>query len=341
MKRRRSFLYHITVFVISQLAWLALLGIWIYWYVTNYIILKNVGNKLSPEIMYNGTNVIPFIGGIVLLVSIAFGMSLIFRHLNVQLRLNNLYDNFISNITHELKSPLSSIQLYLETLNSRNVPVEKQKEFIGMMIKDAGRLKHLINSILEISALEQKKVSHDYHIYSADKLLRELMDGVIEQFNLTKGSVKIEGITGCECLADKNAMKIVLNNLTENAIKYSKKPIMICVKLKVQFAKIIIEFTDNGIGIPASELKKIFNKFYRIYGDNIPNVKGTGLGLYWVKEIIRSHRGKISAFSEGNDKGSTFKIELPVYSEFLRKFKKNIPVNIKRRELSDKTENSI
>jgi signal transduction histidine kinase len=333
MKKRRSFLYHITVFVVSQLAWLALLGIWIYWYVSNYIIFKNVGDKLSPEIMYNGTKVIPFIGGIVLLVSIAFGMSLIFRHLNVQLRLNNLYDNFISNITHELKSPLSSIQLYLETLNSRTVPAEKQKVFISMMIKDAGRLKNLINSILEISALEQKKIAHDYHIYSVDLLLRELLDGVIEQFNLPKDSLKIEGLADCECIADKNAIKIVLDNLTDNAIKYSNKSTKICVKLKVLFSKIIIEFSDNGIGIPSEELKNIFSKFYRIYGENIPNVKGTGLGLYWVREIIRSHRGKISAFSDGIDKGSTFKIELPVYNELVRKFNKSFPVIINKKKL--------
>ena len=341
MKRRHSFFYHITVFVVSQLAWLALLGIWIYWYVSNYIIFKNVGEKVSPEIIYNGTKVIPFVGGLILLVSTAFGMSLIFRHLNVQLRLNKLYDNFISNITHELKSPLSSIQLYLETLNSRSVPAEKQKEFIGMMMKDAGRLKNLINSILEISALEQKKIAHDYQIYSVDRLFKDLVDGIIEQFNLPKGSIKLEGSTNCECLADKNALKIVLDNLTDNAIKYSQKPIRICVKLKTLFSKIVIEFSDNGIGIPASELKNVFGKFYRIYGDNIPNVKGTGLGLYWVREIIRSHGGKISALSEGIDKGSTFKIELPAYNEFIRKFKKGYPANIKKKELIEKKEIKI
>ncbi|MGD1006903.1 MAG: HAMP domain-containing sensor histidine kinase [Ignavibacteriaceae bacterium] len=341
MKKRGSFFYHITVFVVSQLAWLALLGIWIYWYVSNYIIFKNVGEKLSPGIIYNGTKVFPFVGGIVLLVSIAFGMSLIFRHLNVQLRLNKLYDNFIANITHELKSPLSSIQLYLETLNSRPVPAEKQKEFINMMMKDAGRLKNLINSILEISALEQKKIVHDYQIYPVDRLLQDLIQGVIEQFNLPQNSIKIEGRVDCECMVDKNAIKIVLNNLTDNAIKYSIKPIRICIKLKTLFSKVVIDFSDNGIGIPSSELKNIFSKFYRIYGANIPNVKGTGLGLYSVKEIIRSHGGKITALSEGIDMGSTFRIELPVYNEFIRKFKKSFPVNIKKKELIEKTENNI
>jgi two-component system, OmpR family, phosphate regulon sensor histidine kinase PhoR len=341
MKRSRSLFYHIMVFVISQVAWLGLLGIWIYWYVSNYIILKNVGEKVSPKIIYEGINLIPFIGGIVLLVGISFGMSLIFRHLNVQLRLNNLYDNFISNITHELKSPLSSIQLYLETLNSRTVPAQKQKEFIGMMMKDAGRLKDLINSILEISALEQKKIVHDFQIFSIDRLVKDLMDGVVEQFNLPQDSVKITGHTDCECIVDKNAFKIVLDNLTDNAIKYSKKPVQISVKLKTLFSKVIIEFSDNGIGIPSSELKRVFNKFYRVYGDNIPNVKGTGLGLYWIREIVRSHGGRISALSEGLDKGTVFRVELPVYNEFIRKFKKSFPIKNKKKELIEKTESKL
>jgi signal transduction histidine kinase len=341
MRRHRSLFYHISVFVVSQLAWLGLLGIWIYWYVSNYIIFKHVGEKLSPEIIYNGTKVVPFVGGIILLVGIALGMSLIFRHLNLQLRLNNLYDNFIANITHELKSPLSSIQLYLETLSSRSVSPEKQKEFIGMMMKDAGRLKNLINSILEISALEQKKIVHDFQIYPVRQLIKDLMDGVIEQFNLPPDSVEIKGNINYECMVDKNAIKIVLNNLTDNAIKYSQSPIKISVKLRVQFTKIIIDFSDNGIGIPSSELKNVFNKFYRIYGDNVPNVKGTGMGLYWVKEIIRNHGGRISALSDGINHGTTFRIELPVYKEFIRKFKKSFLINIKKKEQMGKMENQL
>ena len=313
MKKKHPFFYHIAIFIIAQLAWLLLLGIWIYWYVTNYIIFKNVGEKLSPKIIYNGTNVFPFVGGLILLVGIAFSMSLIFRHLNVQLKLNKLYDNFISNITHELKSPLSSIQLYLETLNSRNVPPDKQREFIDLMMKDASRLKNLINSILEISALEQKKVSHSYQVYEADSLFKKLVEESVEQFKLPAGSIKIEGKTDCKCVVDRSALKIVMNNLIDNALKYSIEEVSININLSRISKKLIVEIADKGIGIPAGELKKIFNKFYRIYDINIPNVKGTGLGLYWIREIIKTHGGKITALSEGKDKGSMFRIELPVF----------------------------
>ncbi len=320
MKRRHTLFYHISVFVIAQLLWLMLLGLWIYWYVSNYIIFQKVGNKVAPQLVYDGTNVAVLVGGIVLLVAISFAMSLTFRHLNVQLKLTKLYDNFIANITHELKSPLSSIQLYLETLNSRDVPHEKRKEFINMMMKDANRLKNLINSILEVSTLEQKKVAHNYVVCEAGPVLTEILAQTKEQFNLDNSSIEIEGSASCEFVADKNALKIVFDNLIDNAIKYTVNQPKILFKYETQNGKLIISVKDNGIGISIKELKIIFNKFHRIYSNNIPSVKGTGLGLYLVKEIIKNHGGKITAQSEGLNKGTTFRIELPVYPNTQKHF---------------------
>ncbi|MDZ7764496.1 MAG: histidine kinase dimerization/phospho-acceptor domain-containing protein [Melioribacteraceae bacterium] len=162
IKKINSYFYFILIFILAQLAWMALLGLWIYWYVSNSIIFEKVGDQLSPQIKIDGPNIFLFVGGIILIVAIAFGMSVIFRNLNVQLRLTRLYDNFISNVTHELKSPLASIQLYLETLNSRELTPENKRKFINYMINDAERLNGLINSILEISRLEQKQISHEY-----------------------------------------------------------------------------------------------------------------------------------------------------------------------------------
>ncbi|MDZ7626406.1 MAG: histidine kinase dimerization/phospho-acceptor domain-containing protein [Ignavibacteriaceae bacterium] len=174
MRGKHSLFYHILIFVIAQLVWLLLLGIWIYWYVSNYIVFEKVGEEVSPQLIYDVQNALPFILGLILLIGLSFTTSLIFRHLNVQLRITELYDNFIGNVTHELKSPLSSIQLYLETLKQRDVPQEKRKEFIDMMMKDADRLQSLINSILEISAQEKKKLLQDYNVYQADKIVKEI-----------------------------------------------------------------------------------------------------------------------------------------------------------------------
>ncbi len=320
MRRRKSLLYHIIIFVLAQLAWLSLLGLWIYWYVYNYIVFEKVGDQISPQLSYDITNVVPFVVGLILLVGLSVLTAWIFRNLNVQLRLTNLYDNFIGNVTHELKSPLSSIQLYLETLNERDVPEAKRKEFIGLMMKDAERLKNLMNIILEISALEQKKISHDYIVCDAEATFKNSIDESIEKFRLDNNAVTINGSVSCKVVADINALKIVIDNLFDNAIKYSTKELKIDVRLNCVAKKFVFEFSDNGIGISSRELKKIFNKFYRIYDKNIPSVKGTGLGLYWAREIIKNHGGKILVFSEGLSKGTTFKIDLPVYQASKKRF---------------------
>jgi len=320
MKKKHSLFYHIVIFVLAQLAWLSLLGLWIYWYVYNYIVYEKVGDQVSPQVSYEITNVVPFVVGLVLLSGLSFITSLVFRHLSVQLRLAKLYDNFISNVTHELKSPLSSIQLYLETLNERNVPPDTQKEFINLMTTDVNRLNNLINSILEISALEQKKLSHDYQAQDAESTIKNLLIDSAEQFRLKDEVLNISGSASCKIVTDAKTMKIVLDNLVDNAIKYSLDSVKIDVKLSCNQKKFIIEFSDSGIGIPPGELKKVFNKFHRIQNNNVPNVKGTGLGLYWTKEIIRNHGGKISALSEGDDKGTKFTIELPVYRASKKRF---------------------
>lgn len=313
MKRKNSSFYHILVFVLAQIAWLGLLGIWIYWYVSNNIIFEEVGDRLSPQIDFYSPNVFLFVGGIILIVSIGFVISVIFRNLSVQLRLTRLYDNFIANVTHELKSPLASIQLYLETMNTRKMPVEDRKKFIDTMLKDTRRLNNLINSILEIPRIELKKIAHSFHVYNAENIIRSLFNETVDQYSLTSSEFRISGSAPCECVVDQNAMRIVFNNLVDNAIKYSFKPVKIVVKFKCDTKKIFIQLKDNGIGLGNKDQKKIFKKFQRIYRNDIPSVKGTGLGLYWVKEIIKSHGGDISVHSDGVNKGTAFEIELPIY----------------------------
>ena len=324
MRGKHSLFYHILIFIIAQLVWLSLLGIWIYWYVRNYIVFEKVGDQVSPQLIYDVQNALPFVLGLILLIGLSFITSLIFRHLNVQLKITRLYDNFFSNVTHELKSPLSSIQLYLETLRQRNVPSKKQKEFIDMMMKDADRLQRLINSILEISAHEKGKLVYGYQVYRADGFIKKIIDDSFERFRVDANNYKVSGEAACEIYASKDALKIVFDNLVDNAVKYSIKEPMINVNLRCSPSWLILEFADNAIGIASKEQKKIFNKFYRIYNKDIPNVKGTGLGLYRVKEIIKSHHGKISVYSEGEGKGTTFKIELPVYKEERKHLLKNL-----------------
>ena len=323
MKRRHSFAYNLIIFILAQLVWLSVLLLWIYWYVSNNIIFEQVGEKVSPQIVYDAPSVFPFVGGIVLLTGLSISLVLIFRHLNIQIKLNALYDNFIANVTHELKSPLSSIQLYLETLNSREVPEEKKKEFYGLMMRDAERLKNLVNSILEIASMDKKKFNRDFEVYKADETIKKIILESAEQFQLKESSIKFSGDAGCDVLIDRNSIKTVFDNLVDNSTKYSVAPLEIMIEFKRNTKKAEIEFSDNGIGIPHDQIKKIFQKFHRIYDKDIPNVKGTGLGLYVVREIIKNHKGKIFAFSDGKGKGARFKIELPIYIEKKKSLKGN------------------
>jgi signal transduction histidine kinase len=313
MRKKNSLVYYVTVFTLAQLAWFSLLALWITWYVSNYIMITEVGDQVSTEIISKSTSVLALIGGLVLLVVISIAMSLIFIYLTKQMNLTKLYDNFIANVTHELKSPLSSIQLYLETMKSRTVPKDKQKEFLNLMLRDTRRLNHLINSILEISGMEQKKLAHNYSVIEIQKVTDHIISEAITDFRLPENAVRCEGEVDCLCVIDQDAFKIVINNLFDNAIKYSRGEVEIYIQLSQNKKYFVFKFRDQGIGVPIKKQEKIFYKFLRIYDQQSPSVKGTGLGLYWVSEIIKSHGGKISVYSAGRNQGTTFTIELPIY----------------------------
>ena len=317
MKKPGSIFYHIIVFVVAQIIWFSLFGLWIYWYVNNYFLFNAVGDKLSPQTISGSTNIFALVSGLVLLVMLSISMSLIFIYLNRQMSINRLYDNFISNVTHELKSPLSSLQLYLETMRKRDISLDKQNEFYVLMLKDIKRLGRLINSILYMSSFETakvaKKVSHDYHVYNADSVIRNVLNEILKEFDFSIKTVEIKGYLHCKCVVDINWLEIVFRNLINNAVKYSPRPPEINIRFSLGTKYFYIEFSDKGIGIAPRDQKKIFNKFQRIDNPISPNVKGTGLGLYWVKDIVEYHGGKISVYSEGVNTGSTFKIALPIY----------------------------
>ena len=313
MRKSRSVFFYIFVFVLAQLAWLSLLGLWIYRYFYNILLMNELENVLPEQIISKAYDSVLLIGGCILFVAVSIGMSLIFRYLSMHLKMNNMYDNFIANITHELKSPLASIQLYLQTMEIRKVNEEKQKQFIQLMLKDADRLQNLIHSILEISGLEHKQLAYNCDIYPADDLIKSLIRDAREQFNLAENHIIIQGDCPYQCVVDKSALKIAFDNLIDNAIKYSVDKPNIVIALASTAKSVIITFSDNGIGISKLNQKKIFKKFFRIYSADSPNVKGTGLGLYWVKEIIKYYGGKIEVHSDIKNKGTKFVIELPIY----------------------------
>ena len=332
-----SLFHHIMLFIMAQLAWVLVLGLWIYWYATNYVGIDNIA-YIESRALSKYESITVLVSGILLLVAITTILSVIFAFLNRQLNLTNLYDSFIANVTHELKSPLSAIQLLLETMKKREVDRATEEKFVGNMLSDVERLDKLINSILYISSFQHNKfankLSHDYHIYSADSIIKEVIKDIFKQHRI-EGCAELKGDLKGNCVIDKNWLKIVFSNLIDNAVKYSfeNKQIAVILDQKQGYFKISVK--DNGVGISARNQKKIFKRFQRIENPESPSVKGTGLGLFWVKEIARYHGGNVSVESRAKEKGTVFTVSLPVYKSSKKRYiNKLLKLSIKRRKES-------
>ncbi len=313
MRTRNQFSISIVIFVLAQLAWFALLGLFIYRFFLSRSLASQISGPGSWSINPRSTSLFILIAGALLYVVVSVAMAVIFKNFSSQLRMTKMYDTFIANITHELKSPLASIRLHLETLSYRDMSKEQARQFVRLMLQDASRLDGLINAILKISALEQKKDVFEVQVHRAESVIRNTIEECRSQFRLKPEQLLVNGSADVKCVLDKNALKVVFDNLIDNALKYTLNPPLIHIQLQTTPQSVVITFRDNGIGLPPKTAKKIFRKFHRIDDPSSPNVKGSGLGLYWVKEIIRYHGGRIEASSKGEGQGTTFIISLPIY----------------------------
>lgn len=315
-KKFQNIFQPIVVLIIVQLTWLLLAALWIYFYISNHIIITKVGNEIAPTLMPGSYHVLVLIFGCVLLVLLQGGFYFIYIYLNQQIDLNRAQDHFIANISHELRSPLASIQLYLETLQTRRVTEQKLKEFVDLMIRDVNRLQSVIDKILGTISIDQKRLAFDFKIFNMKKIIPSILKEVLSKYPIEiTNHILLENTNSCRCVLDRNAFKIIFINLIDNAIKYAGEKFSLKIECHCLEKYFSIDFIDYGIGIHKNERKRIFRKFYRVYGHEVPSVKGTGLGLYITKEIIRFHGGKIKALSAGKNLGTTIRIEIPIYKK--------------------------
>lgn len=228
-----------------------------------------------------------------------------------EIRRNEQHDQFINSVTHELKTPVASIQLYLETLKTREMDEAKRIHFYDVMLADTHRLTQTIEQVLRAG---QAKLPHS-QINRVVLDLGELVSGCVElarlRHHLSAEAIQYKALSAM-VLGDPDDLKAAVSNLIDNAIKYSQAEVCVKVEVAKPDAKhVAVRVKDSGVGISTAELGRIFKRFYRIPGTVTMRVKGTGLGLFIVNSAAKKHGGRAFAESEGPGRGSTFTLQLP------------------------------
>ena len=297
-------------FIGIQIAWVLVVIVWLNWFLGNHRKLRALAEKYSPELLVGGPDWLILTEGLLLLVSILVGVYVIFLYWTRQSALVREQRQFISQVTHELKSPLASLQLHMETLRRHQLPAERQAAFLETMLSDAGRLNGLIDNLLSANRVGQKHWLLDLQTTDFSAFVEKYFRA--RQFNLPKaGKLSLNITPGIYAAIDQDAMETVLRNLLENAVLYSDKFPKITITLSSNADKCCLAFSDSGRGIELKDQKKIFNMFYRVRRKN-ENIRGTGLGLFIVNATVRRHHGQVKVESEGQGQGTTFKIILPI-----------------------------
>ncbi|HEY8536524.1 MAG TPA: HAMP domain-containing sensor histidine kinase [Vicinamibacterales bacterium] len=253
--------------------------------------------------------------GIIFFLVIITGLVLTTLFLVREIRRNEQHDAFINAVTHELKTPIASIRLYLETLQRRELDEARRQEFYGIMLADADRLLHLIEQVLRAGRTRQ--AFRQRSPIDLREIVREAVELARVRHHLAEDAVRytehVQDAARTTVLGDPDELKAAVWNLLDNAVKYSNGSVRVEVDLlPVDARRVAVRVRDHGIGISRGELKRIFRRFYRIPEAMAMRVKGSGLGLFIVSTIARRHGGRVSAESDGAGKGSTFTLQLPV-----------------------------
>lgn len=286
MKRPFIIFYAIIIYAISELIW------WGYMLV-----------RLQPR----RTGMILGEGSMFILIFIVGAISL-HKSIKKERRLHSQKKNFLLSVTHELKSPLASIKLLLQTIQKRDLEKQQIKDFIGKALLDIERLDDMVENMLLASKIENQS----YTFPKAQFNLSALVDNVVNRLQLNKCDLNEQLINAeiepkIEITGDKFALTSVITNLIENAIKYSGPCEIVDVKLYNKEDRIFFEVADHGIGISDAEKDRIFDRFYRVGSEETRNTKGTGLGLYIVKEVLNRHDATIKV-KDNDPVGSVFEV---------------------------------
>jgi two-component system, OmpR family, sensor histidine kinase SenX3 len=250
--------------------------------------------------------------GILLLLIIISGVILNTISLVREIHRNEQKDAFINAVTHELKTPVASIRLYLETLQTRAVEEDKRQEFYRIMLDDSDRLLATIEQVLRTGRMGAAGRGLNLVRVDLGALVEECVTRARAIHRIPPESLTFQSGEPVSIVADLEEVRAAVSNLIDNAVKYSGKDVKVCVETEQTDGYVLMRVKDAGVGIPKTELKRVFKRFHRVPGPLASRVKGTGLGLYIVRSVAKRHGGRAWAESEGAGRGSTFFLRLPV-----------------------------
>ena len=254
--------------------------------------------------------------GIILFSALIAGVVLNTIFLVREVRRNERQDSFLNAVTHELKTPISSIRLYLETLQRHPVDEAQRQRFYGIMRSDTDRLIGTVETVLKAGELGQRHREQQRTRIELYPLVAECIQTVLHRHHLSPETITLAEVRGqvrLYVLGNAEDLRTAVMNLLDNAVKYSPDGVHIVCELRIeQYTWVVLSIVDTGLGIPPDQLKRIFKRFYRAPTNDLVKIKGTGLGLFLVRAIARQHGGEVRAASEGPGKGSTMLLRLPL-----------------------------
>ncbi|MGB1016006.1 MAG: sensor histidine kinase [Nannocystaceae bacterium] len=298
--RQRSISLPVTLSSVAVALAVAMVGGW------TLLIVRN--RDLTDSIVSNTWLLVAGIASLVVIITVLV-LFLIF--LIREIREVRRQTGFIDSVTHELKSPLAALKLCLETLAREGLPEDRREQLRHMMIDDVERLTVFIDRVLAATRVGQEQVHRQVNEIVLVALCQRCAELVRRRNKLEPGAIKIEVDPSRVVVSDEVALAAVLENLLDNAVKYSNPPVDVDLRASEVKGRLVIEVQDAGIGIPRAQLKRIFDRFYRVPQEEVRARRGTGLGLYVVSALVRTLGGKVEAESEGLGAGTTMRVSLP------------------------------